>query len=66
MPIIVALLLNEVRAGPLRKAIQSAIYLPHFLSWVVIAGVFIALLSPTDGVVNDLRGARRPRAGATS
>ena len=54
VPIIVALLLNEIRHGKLRGAIQSAIYLPHFLSWVVIAGVFIALLSPTDGAVNQI------------
>ena len=57
VPIIVALLLNEVRGGALRKGIQSAIYLPHFLSWVVIAGVFIALTSPTDGAINDITGA---------
>lgn len=56
VPIIVALLLNEVRSGPFRKSIQSAIYLPHFLSWVVIAGIFIAALSPSDGVVNEVRG----------
>jgi len=54
IPIIVALLLNEVRSGGLRKWIQSAIYLPHFLSWVVIAGVFIALLSPSDGSVSHI------------
>jgi len=54
IPIIVALLLNEVRNGKLRGFVQSAIYLPHFLSWVVIAGVFIALLSPTDGAVNQI------------
>jgi putative aldouronate transport system permease protein len=54
IPIAVALLLNEIRSGPLRQTIQSAIYLPHFLSWVVIAGVFIALLSPTDGAVNQV------------
>ena len=54
VPIIVALLLNEVRSGKLRKFVQSAIYLPHFLSWVVIAGIFIALLSPTDGAVNQV------------
>jgi putative aldouronate transport system permease protein len=53
VPIIVALMLNELRSGALRKFVQSAIYLPHFLSWVVIAGIFIAALSPTDGVVND-------------
>ena len=56
VPIAVALLLNEVRAGSLRKFVQSAIYLPHFLSWVVIAGIVIAALSPGDGVVNDIRG----------
>jgi putative aldouronate transport system permease protein len=54
IPIIVALLLNEVRSNGLRKWIQSAIYLPHFLSWVVIAGVFIALLSPNDGSVGQI------------
>ncbi|WP_240230505.1 ABC transporter permease [Devosia lacusdianchii] len=56
VPILVALMLNEVRSGSLRKFIQSAVYLPHFLSWVVIAGVFIAALSPSDGVVNDITG----------
>jgi putative aldouronate transport system permease protein len=53
VPILVALMLNEVRSGPLRKTIQSAVYLPHFLSWVVISGVFIALLAPS-GAVNDI------------
>ncbi len=56
VPIVVALLLNEVRSGALRKFMQSAIYLPHFLSWVVIAAVFIAFLSPTDGAVNQVLG----------
>ena len=56
VPIIVALLLNEVRSGKLRKFVQSAIYLPHFLSWVVIAGIFIAILSPSDGAVNQITG----------
>lgn len=56
LPIVLALLLNEVRGSRLRRGIQSVIYLPHFLSWVVIAGIFIAALSPSDGAVNDLRG----------
>lgn len=56
VPILVALLINEVRGSGLRRFIQSAIYLPHFLSWVVIAGIFIAALSPSDGVVNEMRG----------
>jgi putative aldouronate transport system permease protein len=56
VPIVVALLLNEVRAGALRRSIQSVIYLPHFLSWVVISGIVIAVLSPTDGAVNEVLG----------
>ena len=51
LPIIIALLLNEVRAASLKKSVQTIIYLPHFLSWVVISGVFFTLLSST-GVVN--------------
>ncbi len=54
VPIVVALMLNEVRGGTLRKTIQSAIYLPHFLSWVVISGLFIAILSPGDGAINEI------------
>jgi len=56
VPILVALLLNEVRSGSYRKAVQSVIYLPHYLSWVVIAGITIATLSPSDGAVNEVIG----------
>ena len=56
VPILVALMLNELRSGKFRQFVQSAIYLPHFLSWVVIAGIFIAALSPSDGAVNNLMG----------
>lgn len=54
IPIILALLVNEVRSGPYRKYVQSVSYLPHFLSWVVIAGVWISFLAP-DGGVNIIR-----------
>lgn len=54
IPIILALLVNEVRSGPFRKYVQSISYLPHFLSWVVIAGIWISLLSP-DGGINIIR-----------
>ncbi len=56
LPIILAFLLNEVRGSGFRKAMQSVIYIPHFLSWVVIAGIFISLLSSPDGLVNSLMG----------
>ena len=49
VPIILALLLNEVRSSGYRKFVQSVIYLPHYLSWVVIASIAIATLSPVDG-----------------
>ncbi|UOE55248.1 MULTISPECIES: ABC transporter permease [Cytobacillus] len=55
IPIILSLLINEVRVGKFRKYVQSIVYLPHFLSWVVIAGIWIALLNPEDGGVNVIR-----------
>ena len=51
-PIILALMLNEVRHGGYKKAVQTVSYLPHFLSWVVLAGMFQQLLSPNNGAVN--------------
>ncbi len=55
IPIILSLLINEVRSGPFRKYVQAVAYLPHFLSWVVIAGVWISFLHPLDGGVNVIR-----------
>ena len=52
VPITVALLLNEIRIKGLRRTIQTVIYLPHFLSWVILAGVLIDILSPSRGFVN--------------
>jgi putative aldouronate transport system permease protein len=52
MPIILALVLNEVRHVRFKKLVQTISYLPHFLSWVVLAGVFIQLFSPSTGFVN--------------
>jgi len=55
-PVIFSLLINEVRLSFVRKFVQSVTYLPHFLSWVVIAGVWISFLSPSSGGFNELRG----------
>ena len=52
VPIILAILLNEVRKLLFKQTIQTIVYLPYFLSWVVIAGLVINFLSPTSGVVN--------------
>jgi len=54
VPIIFALLLNEVRNRLFVRSVQTIVYLPYFLSWVILAGVFIEILSPTNGLVNNL------------
>lgn len=51
-PIILALLLNEVRGAFFKKTVQTITYMPHFLSWVVLSGVVINFLSPSIGPVN--------------
>lgn len=53
-PIILALLFNEVRVSFFKKVAQTISYLPHFLSWIVIGGILVTILSPTTGVVNHV------------
>lgn len=53
-PIILALLLNEVRHNAYKRVVQTISYLPHFLSWVIMAGILSQLLSPNNGAVNAL------------
>ena len=52
MPIILSLLLNEVRSKAFKRITQTVIYLPHFLSWVIIASLFIMLLRTETGMIN--------------
>lgn len=54
MPIILAILFNELRTGMFKKLSQTVSYLPHFLSWVTIAGMMTTLLSPSTGLVNSI------------
>ena len=54
MPIILALLLNELRNERYKKVVQTLSYLPHFISLVVICGILIDIFSPQGGVVNSL------------
>jgi putative aldouronate transport system permease protein len=56
VPILLSILLNEVKKLRLKKTIQTMIYFPHFLSWVIVASLFLTFLN-TDGVVNQIRGA---------
>ncbi len=53
-PIILALLLNEINSLTLKKSVQTLTVLPHFINWVVIGGIFINILSPRFGYVNDV------------
>ena len=53
-PILLALMLNELRAQKFKRVAQSLSYLPHFISWVILTGIFMELLSPSRGPVNTL------------
>ena len=51
-PIILALILNELIFKKFKKITQTIIYLPHFLSWIIVSSIATRLLAPTNGVVN--------------
>lgn len=55
-PIVTALLLNEMRNYFVKRSVQTIIYLPHFLSWVLLGGILLDLLSPSHGIVNQILG----------
>ncbi|HIV19578.1 MAG TPA: sugar ABC transporter permease [Candidatus Merdivicinus intestinigallinarum] len=55
VPIIVALMLNEVRAAGFKRAVQTIVYLPYFISWVILAGIIIDLFA-RDGIINQFLG----------
>lgn len=63
-PILMAILLNECRVRWFKSLVQTLTYMPHFLSWVIIYGILIALLSQTSGLVNtwikDMTGSTIP------
>ncbi|MET3728085.1 putative aldouronate transport system permease protein [Fictibacillus halophilus] len=54
VPIIVALLLNQLTSERYKKFVQTVIYAPHFISTVVLVGILFVFLSPTSGIVNHL------------
>ncbi|MDY4063356.1 MAG: ABC transporter permease subunit [Candidatus Limiplasma sp.] len=54
VPITFALLLNEVRQKTYKRTLQTLVYLPHFISWVALAGIFMDILSPSNGIVNEI------------
>lgn len=56
VPIIFALLLNELAGAFFKRTIQTIIYFPYFLSWVILGGILIDILSPSSGIVNQFLG----------
>lgn len=56
VPVTFALLLNEVKNRFFVRSVQTITYLPYFLSWVILSGVFIEILSPSGGLVNNILG----------
>ncbi len=53
-PIILAIILNELAFKRFKRVTQTIVYMPHFLSWIIISGLALQLLAPTNGLVNIL------------
>jgi putative aldouronate transport system permease protein len=51
--VLFAVLINELRSNSVKRLVQTIVYLPHFVSWVILASVFIDILSPSEGIVNN-------------
>nr|WP_306812835.1 ABC transporter permease subunit [Paenibacillus soyae] len=54
IPIVLSLLLNELKNLVFKRFTQSVIYLPHFISWVIFSGILISFLNPVDGLINTI------------
>ena len=54
IPITVALMLNELQLTKVKRSIQTIIYFPHFLSWIIFGSIIMDLLSPQNGIVNKM------------
>ncbi len=55
-PVVFALMLNEVRSSGFKKLTQTVSYLPHFISWAVVAALLMRLLAPDTGLINQVKG----------
>lgn len=54
IPIVLALMLNEVRAAAFKRTIQTMVYIPHFMSWVIIVSISYVMLTMDGGIINEL------------
>ena len=53
-PVLLALFINEIRFRKFKRTVQTISYLPHFISWVVVSNMFHKMLSPDNGIINDI------------
>lgn len=56
LPLILALMIHEIHFMPFRRVVQTTVYLPHFLSWVIVGGIFSNILAVNGGLVNRMLG----------
>ncbi|RSL35233.1 sugar ABC transporter permease [Salibacterium salarium] len=54
VPIILSLLINEVRITLFKRTVQTLVYIPHFMSWVIIASISYVFLTTSGGIINDI------------
>jgi putative aldouronate transport system permease protein len=54
LPIVISLMLNEVRKEFFKRFVQTLVYIPHFVSWVVVVGISFLFFSPQGGIVNNI------------
>jgi putative aldouronate transport system permease protein len=54
LPIILAIFMNELISVRFKKFVQFIVYIPHFFSWVVVGSIFVLILSPTTGLINNI------------
>ncbi|HEX3044993.1 MAG TPA: ABC transporter permease subunit, partial [Bacillota bacterium] len=54
LPIILSLLINEFRKVAFKRTVQFVIYIPYFFSWAVVGSLFMMILSPSSGIVNEI------------
>lgn len=54
LPIVLSLMLNELRRERFKRFVQTLIYIPHFVSWVVVVGIFYILFTTENGIINEM------------
>lgn len=53
IPVILAMMMNEMKSMKFKKVSQTLLYLPHFISWVILSGIIMTLLDPDNGMITN-------------